>query len=74
MTAAAKELVDLVGALPEDKARTVVDCGRFLQHQADDAAWERIISDTLPHPKLDAFVADALREGVAAIDFNNRAA
>lgn len=63
MTAAAKELVELVGALPEDKAREVVDFARFLQHQADDAAWERIIGDAHPRPKLDAFVADALREG-----------
>ena len=63
MTAAAKELVELVGALPEDKARAVVDFARFLQHQADDAAWERIISDARSRPKLDAFVADALHEG-----------
>ena len=74
MTAAAKELVELVGALPEDKARAVVDFARFLQHQADDAAWESIIGDTLPQPKLDAFAADALREGIAAIQFKNRAA
>jgi len=30
--------------LPEGKARAVVDFARFLQHQADDAAWERIIA------------------------------
>jgi hypothetical protein len=63
MTAATQELVELVGALPEDKAREVVDFARFLQQQADDAAWERIIGDARPRPKLDAFVADALREG-----------
>jgi hypothetical protein len=28
-----------------------------------DAAWERIISDTRPRPKLDAFAAAALAEG-----------
>ncbi len=65
MTAAAKELVELVGALPEDKARAVVDFARFLQYQADDAAWESIIGDMRRRPKLDAFVADALREGAA---------
>lgn len=63
MTAAAKELVELLGELPEEKARAVVDFARFLHQQADDAAWERIISDTRPRPKLDAFVAEALREG-----------
>jgi hypothetical protein len=63
MTAAAKELVELIGKLPEDKAREVVDFARFLRHQADDAAWEQIIGDACPRPKLDKFVAEALREG-----------
>lgn len=63
MTAAAKELVELIGELPEEKARAVVDFARFLHQQADEAAWERIISDARPRPKLDAFVAGALREG-----------
>ena len=65
MTAAAKELVELVGALPEDKARAVVDFARFLQHQADDAAWERIIAVKHSYPKLEKFADDALREGAA---------
>ena len=65
MTAAAKELVELVGALPEDKARAVVDFARFLQHQADDAAWERIIAAKHSYPKLEKFADDALREGPA---------
>jgi hypothetical protein len=65
MTAAAKELVELVGALPEDKARAVVDFARFLQHQADDAAWERIIAANHSYPKLETFAAAALREGGA---------
>jgi hypothetical protein len=63
MTAEAKELVELIGELPEEKAREVVDFARFLHQQADDAAWERIIGDARPRPKLDAFVAGALREG-----------
>jgi len=65
MTAVAKELVEIVGGLPEDKAREVVDFARFLKHQAGDAEWERIIADTRTYPKLDKFVADALREGPA---------
>jgi len=63
MTAAAKELVELVSQLPEEKAREVVDFARFLKHQASDAAWERIVDDPRGRPRLDAFVADALREG-----------
>ena len=63
MTAATKELVKLIGALPEEKAHEVVDFARFLCQQVDDAEWERIIGDMRPRPKLDAFVADALHEG-----------
>ena len=62
MTAASKELVKILEELPEEKARAVVDFARFLQQQADDAAWKRIIEDPHPRPKLDAFVAEALRE------------
>jgi hypothetical protein len=65
MKAVAKELVDIVDGLPEDKAREVVDFARFLQQQAGDREWERIINDQRPYPKLDKFVADALREGTA---------
>jgi hypothetical protein len=62
MTGVAKELVEIVGALPEDKAREVVDFARFLQQQAGDREWERIIAAKRPRPKLDTFVAGALRE------------
>jgi hypothetical protein len=65
MTAVAKELIEIVGALPDDKAREVVDFARFLQQQAGDRAWERIIAVGEPYPKLDQFVSDALREGPA---------
>ena len=62
MTAVAKELVEILGALPEDKAREVVDFARFLQQQAGDREWERIVDDQRARPKLDKFVADAMRE------------
>jgi hypothetical protein len=65
MTAVAKELVEIVSGLPEDKAREAVDFARFLQQQAGDREWERLIADPRPRPKLDAYVADALREGPA---------
>ncbi len=65
MTAVSKELVKILEELPEEKAREVVDFARFLQQQTDDEAWERTIADARPRPKLDAFVADALREGSA---------
>ena len=65
MTAVAKELAQIIDSLPEAKAREVVDFARFLQHQATDAAWERILDDSRPRPKLDQFAAEALREGGA---------
>lgn len=65
MTAVAKELVEIVGGLPEDKAREVVDFARFLQQQAGDREWERILAEKRAYPKLEKFAADALREGTA---------
>jgi hypothetical protein len=65
MTAVAKELIEIVSGRPEDKAREVVDFARFLQQQAGDREWERIINAEKSYPKLDQFVADALREGPA---------
>jgi hypothetical protein len=33
------------------------------EESGDDAAWERIIADPRPRPKLDAFIAAAMAEG-----------
>ena len=65
MKAVVKELTEIIDSLPEAKAREVVDFARFLQQQSDDAAWERIVDDSRPRPRLDKFVAEALREGTA---------
>jgi hypothetical protein len=62
MAAMPNELTEIIKKLPEEKAREVVDFARFLQQQEGDAAWERIIEEKRSRPKLDAFVADALRE------------
>ena len=62
MAAMTREMAEIIRDLPEEKAREVVDFARFLQQQASDIAWERIIADARPRPKLDAFVAEALRE------------
>jgi len=63
MSAVSRELMEIVDTLPAEKARAVVDFARFLQQQAGDREWERIIADARPRPKFDQFVADALREG-----------
>lgn len=65
MSAAAQELIEIVDGLPEDKAREVVDFARFLQQQAGDREWERILTDKRTYPKLEKFAAEALREGTA---------
>ena len=67
MTAVAKELVEIVSGLPEDKAREVVEFARFLQQQAGDREWERLIVNSSASPKLDAFVAKALSEQPAEL-------
>jgi hypothetical protein len=67
VTAVSKTLVEIVDALPEEKAREVVDFARFLQQQSDDLEWERILDDPHRRPKLDVFVDTALREGNAEL-------
>ena len=65
MSAVAQELLEIVDGFPEDKARAVVDFARFLQQQAGDREWERIIAAQGVYPKLEKFAAEALREGTA---------
>jgi hypothetical protein len=65
MTSVAKELIEILGDLPEDRAREVVDFARFLQNQSGDREWERIVAADRRYPKLDEFVAAAMREGPA---------
>ena len=59
------ELAEILRELPEERAQELVDFARFLQQQSGDAAWERIIAEASPRPRLDAFVAEVLREGSA---------
>ncbi len=63
MSSMAQELIAIVDGLPEDKAREVVDFARFLQHQAGDREWERIIGGGHDRSKLEKFAAESLREG-----------
>ena len=65
MSATSQELIEIVDGLPEEKAREVVDFARFLQQQAGDREWERIIARKRSHPKLEQFAAESLREGKA---------
>ena len=65
MRSAAQELIGIVDGLPEDTAREVVDCARFLQQQSGDREWERILDERRTYPKLEQFAAASLREGAA---------
>lgn len=63
-----EELVQICDRLPERKVEELVDFARFLAQQGSlsgDAAWQRIIDDSTPRPKLDAFVSAALAEDPA---------
>ncbi len=62
MSSATQELIGIVDGLPEAKAREIVDFARFLQQQAGDREWERILADQRTYPKLEQFAAAALRE------------
>jgi len=63
MSTAALELIKIVDSLPPEKAREVVDFARFLQQQAGDQEWERIVTKPGGYPKLEQFAAEAMREG-----------
>lgn len=62
MSTISRELIAIVDGLPEEEAREVVDFARFLQEQAGDREWERILSDPRACPRLDRFAAEAMRE------------
>jgi hypothetical protein len=64
MSTAALELIKIVDSLPPEKAREVVDFARFLQQQAGDQEWERIVAKPGGYPKLEQFAEEALREGM----------
>ena len=65
MSSAAQELISIIDGLPADKASEVVNFARFLQQQAGDHEWERILADKRTYPKLEQFAAASLREGAA---------
>ena len=65
MSLTAQELIGILDGLPEDKVREVMDFARFLQQQAGDREWERILAERRTYPKLEQFAAAALREGTA---------
>jgi hypothetical protein len=61
-----EELTKICAALPAQKVEELVDFARFLQTRVaespGDTAWEKLVADAKPRPKLDAFAASALAE------------
>jgi hypothetical protein len=66
MSPATSEIVRIFEALPEHSRIEILEFARFLREMTenpDDAAWERILADPTPRPKLEAFMEQANAEG-----------
>jgi len=70
MSTETQDLIRICEALPERERAEVADFARFLLAKQDDNAWEQIIADPGGHPKLEAFVRDAIAEGSEPLDFD----
>ncbi|MCI0364376.1 MAG: DUF2281 domain-containing protein [Phycisphaerales bacterium] len=66
-----QELIRICEQLPEDQRAEVADFARFLLARHEDEAWERTIADPRSRPKLDAFVREALAEGIEPLDVDS---
>jgi hypothetical protein len=78
-----ENLASLIAAevitLPAEKQSSVLDYVMFIKHQVQaanvvaedgDAAWERIITDPRPRPKLEAFMKAAMADGSEPLDLS----
>jgi hypothetical protein len=54
--------------LPEAKRAEVADFARSLLAREGDERWEKIISETKPRPKLEAFLKESAGEGDEPMD------
>lgn len=68
MSTETRELIQICEALPPAQRLEVADFARFLLAKQQDEAWERIIADPKPRPKLDEFVRAAMAEGSEPLD------
>jgi hypothetical protein len=72
MSNATAEIVRVCENLPPEKQEEVVDFARFLlsRQESGDEAWERIIADPKPRPKLEAFCKASAEEGSEPLDLS----
>jgi hypothetical protein len=68
MSSDTEELIHTYQQLPEAKRIEVADFARFLLAQQSDEAWEKIIADPRPRPKLDEFLKASKAEGSEPMD------
>ena len=69
----AARIAEESASLPPDKQSAVLDFVLFVKHRGEqaastedgDAAWERIIADPRPRPKLEKFLRESAAEGGA---------
>jgi hypothetical protein len=74
----AARIAEESASLPRDKQSAVLDFVLFVKHRGDqaastedgDAAWERIITDSRPRPKLDAYLREMAAEGEQPLDLD----
>ena len=70
MSATTQDIVEVCEALPPEKQAAVADFARFLLAQQDDDAWERLLADSRPRPRLEAFLEQTRNEGDEPLDPN----
>lgn len=66
MSTGTEEIIRLCEALPADKRAEVADFARFLLARTNhphDLAWEQVLNDPAPLPKLEAFMERSAAEG-----------
>jgi hypothetical protein len=72
MSSSTQEIVQVFEMLPLEKQQEVTDFARFLlsRRESGDEAWERIIADPKPRPKLEAFCKASAQEGSEPLDIS----
>ena len=72
----ATRIAEEAASLPPEKQTAILDFVLFVKERAargdaaenGDAAWERILADPKPRPKLEAFLREAAAEGEEPLD------
>lgn len=62
MNALAEEAVRLIEALPEDKARALLEFARYPAEKSDEEEWERKFADPRYRPRLTAMMEEVEQE------------